>query len=51
MAFTERFLPYCESWNGCWVAEEAVNEWNLYVSLPEGEYEPLEYPEGHHFRR
>lgn len=49
--FTERFVPYCEDWNGCWVAEEAWREFTLYLSLPEGEYEPDEYPDGWHFRR
>jgi hypothetical protein len=49
--FTERFLPYCEHWNGCWVAEEAWHEFTLYLILPEGEYTPEEYPEGWHFRR
>ena len=49
--FTERFLPHCEHWNGCWVAEEAWNEFTLYLILPEGEYTPEEYPEGWHFRR
>jgi hypothetical protein len=33
------------------VAETAVFEWNLYLSLPEGEYEPVEYEQGYHFRQ
>ena len=49
--FTERFVPYCEDWNGCWVAEEAWREFTLYLCLPEGEYYPDEYPEGWDFRR
>ena len=49
--FTERFVPYCEDWNGCWVAEEAYREFVLYLTMPEGEYYPDEYPEGWHFRR
>jgi hypothetical protein len=49
--FTERFVERCEDWNGCWVAEEAWCEFTLYLRLPEGEYEPEEYPEGWHFRR
>lgn len=49
--FSRRFVPFCFEWNGCWVAEEAVNEWRLYVSLPEGEYEPLDYPPDFDFYR
>ena len=49
--FTERFVWYCEDWNGCWVAEEAWREFTLYLTLPEGEYTPEEYPEDWHFRR
>jgi hypothetical protein len=49
--FSERFVPFCEDWNGCWVAETAILEWNLYLRLPEGEYEPVEYEQGWHFRQ
>lgn len=49
--FTERFIRYCENWNGCWVAETAYKEFVMYLSLPDGAYEPEEYPEGHHFYR
>lgn len=49
VAFTERFVPFFEDWNGCWVAEEAWREFTLYLTKPEGEYEPMEYPEGHSF--
>jgi hypothetical protein len=49
--FSERFVAFCEDWNGCWVAETAVLEWNLYLRLPEGEYEPVEYEQGWHFRQ
>ena len=48
--FSNRFVPFCEDWNGCWVAETAIFEWNLYLRLPEGEYEPVEYEQGWHFR-
>lgn len=49
--FSRRFVPYCFDWNGCWVAEEAVKEWKLFVSLPDGEYEPLDYPPDFDFYR
>ena len=48
--FSNRFVPFCEDWNGCWVAETAIFEWNLYLRSPEGEYEPVEYEQGWHFR-
>lgn len=51
VTFSERFLPYCESWNGCWVAEEALFEWHLYLSLSPGQYRPVDYPEGYDFYR
>lgn len=49
--FTERFVPYCEEWRGCWVAEEAWREFTLYLTLPEGEYYPDEYDDDWNFRR
>lgn len=49
--FTERFVPYCEDWRGCWVAEEAHREFTLYLRLPEGEYYPDEYDNDWNFRR
>lgn len=49
--FTERFVPHCEDWNGCWVAETAWQEFSLYLSLPEGEYHPLDYPMGYSFHK
>ena len=49
--FSQRFVDRYEKWNGCWVSEMAVKEWFLYMQLPEGEYEPEEYPEGWDFRR
>lgn len=49
--FSQRFVDRYERWNGCWVADMAVKEWLLYLQLPEGEYEPEEYPEGWDFRR
>lgn len=48
--FSERFVSFYSDDYGCWVAETAMLEWGLYLSSPEGEYEPVDYPEGHHFR-
>jgi hypothetical protein len=48
--FTERFVPYCQDWRGCWVAERAWIEFTLYLSLPEGEYYPEEYDDDWDFR-
>lgn len=44
--FTERFVAYYEEWNGCWVAQEAWQEFTLYLRHPEGSYEPRDYPQG-----
>jgi hypothetical protein len=49
--FSRRFVEHCFTWNGCWVAEEAIREWLKYLSSPEGEYSPLEYERDWHFRR
>jgi hypothetical protein len=49
--FTERFVEYWEDWRGCWVAEEAWNEFTLYLRLPEGEYTPDVYDPSWDFRR
>lgn len=49
--FSRRFVEHCFTWNGCWVAEEAIREWLKYLSSPEGEYSPLEYGRDWHFRR
>lgn len=49
--FSQRFVDRYERWNGCWVAEMALKEWFLYLQMPEGVYEPEEYPDGWDFRR